>query len=140
MFQSGNSEVYHLLISAHNYNFKNFWSGEWLSIWELKKSGSNYELSGGVKISTYYYEEGNVQFKLSNDFQTKINASDSDTISLETIKFIANSENRIQEDLEKVYDDLSDNYLKPLRRRIPFTGQRMNWNIHQVSFNSVGKK
>jgi hypothetical protein len=126
-----------LLISAHNYNYKNFWSGEWLSFWQLKKSSDAFEIIGDIKISTYYYEEGNVQFKLSNSFMGKTTTNKHDNESADqVINFIMKSENKIQEDLEKVYDDLSENYLKPLRRRIPFTGQRMNWNLNQIAFTS----
>ena len=61
---------------------------------------------------------------------------ENEELAKEVIKCINNSENKVQEDLEKVYDELSENYLKPLRRRIPFTGQKMNWNISQLAFTT----
>ena len=68
-----------VLISAHNLNLKSFWSGEWLSTWEM------------------------------------------------------NIGNSVQLELEKVYDELSENYIKPLRRKLPVTGTKMNWNVNQVN-------
>ena len=44
-----------VIISAHNINMKNFWSGEWLSTWTYK----NGNVKGTIKANTYYYEEGN---------------------------------------------------------------------------------
>lgn len=35
-------------------------------------------------------------------------------------------------DLDGVYDNFSDNYIKPLRRKLPVTGQKMNWNLNQI--------
>ena len=43
------------MISAHNINMKNFWSGEWLSTWELE-TGSN-KVKGNIRANTYYYED-----------------------------------------------------------------------------------
>lgn len=133
--------TYNILISAHNYNYKNYWSGEWLGFWTLTNENGKYVLKGTLRLSTYYYEEGNVQFKSSKDYEDILKGSQSDVSSLanEIIKKIENSENDIQSELEKIYDDLSDNYLKPLRRRIPFTGQKMNWRLNQISIGKEGK-
>lgn len=130
---------YNILISAHNYNYKNFWSGEWLSFWTLTIENGKYLLKGTLRLSTYYYEEGNVQFKSSKDYEDFMIGSPSDALALaeEIVKKIETSENDIQDELEKIYDDLSDNYLKPLRRRIPFTGQKMNWKLNQIN---IGKE
>lgn len=125
-----------MLISAHNYNFKNSWSGEWLSIWDVKKDNNNYDLSGQVTVSTYYYEDGNVQFKLNNSFNGKTNEfKNAETTANEVIQLLQKFEDSIQIELDKIYDDLSENYLKPLRRKIPITGQRMNWNLNQIAFS-----
>jgi len=48
-------------------------------------------------------------------------------------KDIKNSENSVQLELEKVYDELSENYIKPLRRKLPITGTKMNWNVNQIN-------
>ena len=131
--------TFYILISAHNYNFKNFWSGEWLSLWTLKHD-NGYKLTGSLKLSTYYYEEGNVQFKCNKDFSYSFeNGLNFETLAKEVFAKIESSENSIQLELDKIYDDLSDNYLKPLRRKIPFTGQKMNWSLNQISLNKENK-
>lgn len=122
-----------IVISAHNLNLKNFWSGEWLSSWELDLN--SMKLTGNIRANTYYYEEGNVQFNLNTNWDTEIIEKSGDAMAEEIINFIETSENSLQNDIEKVYDDFSDIYIKPLRRRLPVTGTKMNWNLNQVQLN-----
>ena len=37
--------------------------------------------------------------------------------------------------MEKVYDDFNEVDIKPLRRAIPVTGTKMNWNLNQIQMN-----
>lgn len=115
-------------------NHKNFWCGEWLSCWELDKVGSNtYTLKGSVKANTYYYEEGNIQFNLKTNFEEKMSCeTEGEEFARDVFNLIEARENKIQIDLDKVYDDFSDNYIKPLRRKLPVTGSKMNWNLNQI--------
>ena len=64
-FDSGANKIV-VLISAHNLNLKSFWSGEWLSTWELSINGN--QIKGTLRANTYYYEEGNIQFSLDTKF------------------------------------------------------------------------
>ena len=119
-----------VLISVHNLNLKSFWSGEWLSTWELN---NEKHVKGTLKANTYYYEEGNIQFNLDTKFDKNIQGNDNNTIAANLIEFIKTSENSVQLELEKVYDELSENYIKPLRRKLPVTGTKMNWNLNQLN-------
>lgn len=59
-------------ISCHNFNFKNFWGGEWLSSWIIDVA--NETISGSIKVHNHYFEQGNIQFNLNRDFPaTKVN-------------------------------------------------------------------
>ena len=129
-YNSGANKIV-VLISAHNLNLKSFWSGEWLSTWELDINGK--QIKGILKANTYYYEEGNVQFSLDTKFNGSASDGDNNTIAESLVEFIKTSENSIQLELEKVYDELSENYIKPLRRKLPVTGTKMNWNINQLN-------
>ena len=125
------------MLSSINCNLKNFWTGEWISVWEVRKESNNFILNGNVRLSTYYYEEGNVQFKLNKNYDSKVAVGDSnDSSAAEIIKSIGSLENNVQLELDKIYDSLSDEYLKPLRRRMPITGQKMNWNLNQIAFSN----
>ena len=120
-----------VLISAHNLNLKSFWSGEWLSTWEMNINSK--EINGTLRANTYYYEEGNIQFNLDTSFQGTAQGGDDNAVATSLIEFIKTSENSVQLELEKVYDELSENYIKPLRRKLPVTGSKMNWNVNQVN-------
>ena len=120
-----------VLISVQNLNLKSFWSGERLSTWEMDVSGK--QITGTLKANTYYYEEGNIQFNLDTKFNGSASGGDDAAIATSLIDFIKNSENSVQLELEKVYDELSENYIKPLRRKLPVTGTKMNWNLNQLN-------
>ena len=131
VYFDGSANKIVVLISVHNLNLKSFWSGEWLSTWELDISGKH--VNGTLRANTYYYEEGNIQFNLDTKFNSTIKGGDNNAIATSLIEFIKTSENSVQLELEKVYDELSENYIKPLRRKLPVTGTKMNWNINQLN-------
>lgn len=119
-----------VIISVHNLNLKAFWTGEWLSTWELNLSDKS--VHGVLKANTYYYEEGNVQLHIDNKFDSKISGD----IPTALIEFIEKSENDVQTAMEKVYDDFNEIYIKPLRRALPVTGTKMNWNLNQIQMST----
>lgn len=109
-----------MLLSSHNLNIKNFWTGEWLSFWTLKKLDSKFHIEGDVKINTYYYEEGNIQFNLDKKFSTAIDLeNEGEEAAKEVIEFIRKSENELHVSLDKLFENLSNEYIKPLRRKLP---------------------
>ena len=87
----------HLIISSHKLNLHNYWTGEWLALWTLEKEGdNNYNLKGSLKLNTYYYEEGNVQFNLKRDFTENFkNEKENEHFCQEIIEFIEKSENSV---------------------------------------------
>lgn len=115
-----------LIICAHNLNFKGFWTGEWLSTWELDL-GSNHA-KGNVRSNTYYYEEGNIQFNLDTSPEGNITGE----LAKGFLNFIKKSEDAIHQELDAMFNDLNDNYIKRLRRGVLITGTKMNWNVNQV--------
>ncbi len=86
-----------LILSAHNLNQKNFWTGEWLSLWEIENVNENsFQVKGNVKANTYYYEEGNIQFNLNKEFLENLNSTTSEEgLAKEIIEFIENVENNV---------------------------------------------
>ena len=77
-------------------------------------------LNGWLKANTYYYEEGNIQFNLKQDFSDKLSSEKlSKEFAKEIVDMITANENRIQTNLQEVYQDFSETYIKPLRRKLP---------------------
>ena len=53
-------------ISCHNFNFKNFWGGEFLSSWVVDLQSDS--MQGYIKIHNHYFEQGNIQFNMNKNF------------------------------------------------------------------------
>lgn len=114
-----------ICVVDNKYNPNNFWNGRWRSTWSV--SGSN--LKGDVKVNVHYYEDGNVQLNTSNTFSTSI-ATNSDVklFAKEIIKQIEKLEGEFQTGLNSTYAQLSDNAFKSLRRALPVTKTKVDWN------------
>ena len=92
-----NKKINHFRKKNHNLNQKNFWTGEWLSLWEIENVNENsFQVKGNVKANTYYYEEGNIQFNLNKEFLENFNSTTSEEgLAKEIIEFIENVENNV---------------------------------------------
>ena len=125
----------HIDISCHNLNHKNFWGGEWLSRWTVTHSlnSSDYEFTGSIKISNHYFEQGNIQFKLDKSFESPISGAvkGGDTAQ-SIITHIQKLEEEYQNSLDAMYEDISENHMKSLRRKLPFTGKSFEWGVPKL--------
>jgi hypothetical protein len=75
-----------VLICGQNVNENSFWSGEWLSSWELNLDDK--KVIGEIKINTIYYEDGNIQFNFKKNYEIKIKGNDEESIANDLIGFI----------------------------------------------------
>ena len=82
-FDAGSNKIT-TLISVHNLNLKSFWSGEWLSTWEMDINGK--QIKGTLRANTYYYEEGNIQFNLDTKFNGNTKGGDNGAIAENSLK------------------------------------------------------
>jgi hypothetical protein len=41
-------------VSSHNFNFKSFWGGEWLSSWHIDTNAGT--IQGSIKVHNHYFE------------------------------------------------------------------------------------
>ena len=119
-----------ILISGKISDNKNSWVGEWISIWRFDLEQKNME--GEIRINTVYNEDGNVQFNLKKNYEGKIKSKDESDIADEIINFIEKKENEVQDCIEKINDNISEEYVKPLRKRISIIEKDMNWSLDQV--------
>lgn len=70
----------------------------------------------------HYYEDGNVRMSTSKDVDVS-NASGADAV----VREIAKAENKFQEELNRAFVQLSEGSFKGLRRQLPVTRQRVEW-------------
>lgn len=122
-------------ISCHHLNHKNFWGGEWLSRWTVKHTlnSSDFELTGSIKIMNHYFEQGNIQFKLEKKYDSPINGTLKGGDASESIVAeIAKIEQEYKDSLTGMYEEISENHMKSLRRRLPFTGKSFDWGAPKL--------
>ena len=94
-----------VLICGQNVNENSFWSGEWLSSWELNLDDK--KVIGEIKINTIYYEDGNIQFNFKKNYEIKIKGNDEESIANDLIGFIEKNENEIQKKMDEDNEDFS---------------------------------
>lgn len=82
----------------------------------------------------HYYEDGNVRMSTSKTVEVA-SASGADAV----VREIAKAENKFQEELNRAFVQLAEGSFKGLRRQLPVTRQRVEWEKiggYRVSFAS----
>lgn len=70
----------------------------------------------------HYYEDGNVRMSTSKAVEVA-SASGADAV----VREIAKAENKFQEELNRAFVQLAEGSFKGLRRQLPVTRQRVEW-------------
>jgi capping protein alpha len=110
-----------ILTVSNKYSPTNFWNGRWRSSYLYNPSTST--LTGIIKVDVHYYEDGNV--RLLTDKNVEINVKGGG--AGEIVRGIAQVEKRYQEDLNKAFSGLAEGAFKSLRRQLPITRQKIEW-------------
>ncbi|KAG8800561.1 F-actin-capping protein subunit alpha, partial [Serendipita sp. 399] len=128
---------------ANRYNPPNFWSGRWRSKYEVDLEAQT--VTGSISVTVHYYENGNV----SNGFYTLPTGTDWTKVQLTTehvstlslppsspspqaakqiLLQIEEEENNFQSALSDIYHDLGEKRFKALRRALPMTRNKIDWD------------
>ncbi|KAJ9151017.1 F-actin capping protein, alpha subunit [Coniochaeta hoffmannii] len=111
-----------ILIVSNKYSPNNFWNGRWRSLYIFDPSSS--ALEGSVKVDVHYYEDGNVRL-LTNK---PVTATVSSATGAGIVREIAAAERKYQEELNRGFTNLSEGAFKGLRRQLPVTRQKIEWD------------
>lgn len=127
---------------ANKYNPSNFWSGRWRSKYEVDLDSKT--VTGSIQISVHYYEQGNVsnlslppcllnlldQVQLSTSFTPKLTLPPSapdPAAAKQLLAQVSEQEGKYQAALSDTYHDLGEKSFKPLRRALPMTRNKLDW-------------
>ncbi|GBG34866.1 F-actin-capping protein subunit alpha-2 [Hondaea fermentalgiana] len=120
-----------VLISGEKINLKNYWSGRWRSRFVVNINDCS--LSGFVKINCHTFEDGNVQLDTSkNVSDIKLSFDNSASLGVAVRKKIVSIESKVQDSLEDMYVNMSQEAFKDMRRALPITRQKMDWSGAQM--------
>jgi len=127
---------------AEKIDVSNQYSGNWKATWTIDKAESSTgEISGHVIVHSYAHEEGNVQLKISKEFppivvgKASLDKGEEPSLADGILQQIMKWETIILGILASMNDDISSDHLRSIRRVLPITKTKMNWDA--VAHRSV---
>jgi len=124
VYNTGGGVITAVLVD-NKYSPRNFWNGRWRSVWVIKISGNTATLNGTLMTQVHYYEDGNVQ--LNSEKSVEITAT-GPGFAASITSAVKKAESEYQTALNESYAQLSDTTFKALRRNLPITRNKLDWN------------
>ncbi|KAL9094876.1 MAG: hypothetical protein Q9165_002825 [Trypethelium subeluteriae] len=123
VFPTENDSKIAILVVANKYSPNNFWNGRWRSSYIYDPSSG--ALDATIKVDVHYYEDGNVRLLTDRPVSLSLSPSASAT---DITRQIATTEKKYQEDLNRAFGTLNEGTFKGLRRQLPITRQKVEWD------------
>ncbi|KAK4105193.1 subunits of heterodimeric actin filament capping protein Capz [Parathielavia hyrcaniae] len=111
-----------VIIVANKYSPSNFWNGRWRSLYIFDPASGSLE--GFIKVDVHYYEDGNVRLLTNKTVAASVSSGTGAGLARE----IAAGEKKYQEELNRSFTSLSEGAFKALRRQLPVTRQKIEWD------------
>ncbi|KAL1527502.1 hypothetical protein AB1Y20_008958 [Prymnesium parvum] len=120
-------------VAVLNSELANYCAGRWWGEWKLScsKGGNVGQLTGTIKCNVHFFEEGNVQLTDGGTFHAELPLTGD--VGEAFAKKIALFEIEFLTKLEEIYATLSEQVIQSLRRRLPITRTKFDWEKHTVA-------
>ncbi|TGZ84414.1 F-actin capping protein alpha subunit [Ascodesmis nigricans] len=122
IYPSTDDSTIAVVIVGNKYSPSNFWNGRWRSFFQFDPS--NGSLTGTIKVDVHYYEDGNVRLLTKKSVEAQLGSGAS---GAELVKAVAAEEKKYQEELNREFVKLAEGTFKGLRRQLPVTRQKIDW-------------
>lgn len=125
-------------IGRCDLNLSNYWAGLWRSQWvlEFAPGSSSGTLKGTVSSNVHYFEDGNVQLDDSTNFKCDLSWSGGGVGNAMAEK-VEEYEMEFNKGMEETYATMSETVLQGLRRRLPVTRVKFDWDnkasVHKLA-------
>jgi len=128
--RKGNQYQVIVCISSSKFNPNNFWNGRWRSTWQItfSPSGGQATIDGKLQVNVHYYEEGNVQLNNTVEKHLQSAGGDPSATAVNAMKAIIKAEQAFHAALDASYTTMGDTTFKALRRALPITRMKIDWN------------
>ncbi|WFD22587.1 F-actin-capping protein subunit alpha [Malassezia equina] len=125
-----NNEPFKLIlhIVGNKYNLRNYWAGRWRSTYVVEVHARAFSRAS-IQIQSHYFENGNVQMHVG--CQPELPALSADTekdLPDAILSAIHAYEQAYQDKLYNTTNLLRDHAFKALRRTLPITRQKIDWD------------
>jgi len=129
---------FNLVITGEKSNLRNFWSGKWSSTWTLESAGGCTTLKGEIKIHAHYFEDGNVQLQTTKPVAAvQWNWDFAEAYAQTVVDHISTKEQELHVALATMYMNMDAETFKSVRRILPVTKLKMDWNLNSVKLHST---
>ncbi|EAL22672.1 hypothetical protein CNBB1210 [Cryptococcus deneoformans B-3501A] len=120
--------LYTLEVVGNRYNPSNFWTGRWRTRWVVDQAAG--KVNGIINVNVHYYEQGNVQLATNHtaSFPCPTEPNGSQSIASQIVTTISKIETNYQLELNDVYNELGEKAFRALRRTLPVTRQKVDWD------------
>jgi len=136
-FVRGGKQRVTCCVGRCNMNLSNYWSGLWRSSWtlEVSEGAASGQLSGSVACNVHYFEDGNVQLDDGTKFTQSIEVRGD--VGAAFVSAVCELEAGFIASMEDIYTTLSESVLNALRRRLPITRVKFDWDnkasVHKLA-------
>ena len=118
-------------IVGNRYNLRNFWAGQWRSSYVFDTTSRTFT-KAQIQVRVHYFENGNVQLDTRNEAVEGLDLSltedaPADATAKALVEAIAKHEQAYHESLYNTIDALRERAFKGLRRTLPITRQKIDW-------------